>query len=83
MHETTIKCIIDSLSKANVNLEIFTNGDTEDTGYTRSLYSKLCPKVKLTIPTIPKELTRTVSSNKGIITSRLHSCIIAYSLDHL
>ena len=40
----------------------------------------LSPADVLTVPTSPEELVRTVSGFRGIITSRLHSCIVAYSL---
>lgn len=63
--------------------KLFTNGCTEDNSTAVLVCRCLgkAPEDILVVPTTPKELVETISQFKGIITSRLHSCIVAYSLN--
>lgn len=61
---------------------IFTNGYSEDIQFARKLYSRVkCKEVLMKeAPLNAKELVFTISQFKGMVTARLHSCIVAYSL---
>lgn len=79
---SAIRSVTASLDSAGRKWRMFTNGDIEDTAAAMQLCGEmgLSPADVLTVPTSPEELVRTVSGFRGIITSRLHSCIVAYSL---
>lgn len=73
--------IINYLDENHVQWQIFNNGDTVD----RECAEQLCRMIHKPIdsvltPTNPEELVSIISGFKGIITSRLHSCIVSYSL---
>ena len=80
-YEQEILKIVSCLDKQGKAWKFFTNGDLEDTEYARYICALSGnPPERLLVPTSPKELVEIVSGFKGIITSRLHSCITAYSL---
>ena len=79
----TIIGIINNLNKSNQEWKLFTNGDVGDTmcAYEIAERLKVTPDKYVVIPRNPKNLVEIISSFKGLITSRLHSTIIAYSLN--
>ena len=74
--------IINTLEKQNKKWKLFNNGDVCDSEYAKELCEKagINPSDKLLTPKTPKELVEIISGFQGIITSRLHSCIVSYSL---
>jgi len=80
---STILGIVSCLNRRNQKWKLFTNGDIEDTicAYEIAEKLKVIPNQFVIIPQSPKNLVEIISSFKAIITSRLHSCIVAYSLD--
>lgn len=82
-YSNTLVDIIRDLEKQGVNWRIFNNGDDCDIEFAITLCMKLNFNIedKILTPTTPKELVQIISNFSGIITSRLHSCIVAYSLD--
>ena len=74
--------IIKTLDLQGKKWEIFNNGDDCDREYAEALCLKAgySPEQKVKTPTTPEELVKVISSYQGIVTSRLHSCIVAYSL---
>lgn len=82
-YETEWINIINRLDKRNDKWFIFNNGDTDDVKFAEYICRKLGkdPTIYVKTPKTPEELVKIVSGFKGIITSRLHSCIVAYSLD--
>lgn len=80
---STIKQIIHMLERNNVEWKLFTNGDSDDNQFAFTICKEmdLDSKTDLYIPESPRELVEIISSFKAVITSRLHSCIIAYSLE--
>lgn len=80
-YEATISGIIEELNRRRQPWRFFCNGDEEDVVYMRDFASRLGLNDKcLPPPQLPKDLVNLVSSFKGVITSRLHSCIVSYSL---
>lgn len=75
--------IIRELDRKNVAWKIFNNGDTCDAAFAEKLCALAGKPVEeyVITPENPKELVETISRFRGIITSRLHSCIVAYSLN--
>lgn len=70
--------------KANqIKWKIFNNGDVGDYKFAEKICKKLGEPIenRVVTPTNPKELVNIISGFYGIITSRLHSCIVAYSLN--
>ena len=82
-YEKLILDIIHELELKKFKWVFFNNGDLEDAEYTRYICTKIGkdPVNYVLTPDSPEELVRIISRFKGIITSRLHSCITAYSLD--
>ena len=78
------KEIIYKLEEKNINWKIYTNGLEADNEFAIDLFQSLkknnYTKEKLIFPKSPEELIDIISSFKGIIATRLHSNIIAYSL---
>ena len=75
------KNIINKLEEKNKNWKIYTNGLEADNIFARKLLERWgYSKDKLIIPNSPEELIDSIASFKGIIATRLHSNIIAYSL---
>lgn len=74
--------MIEELEKKGIKWRIFNNGDICDRKFAEKLCSILQKPIEQYVltPETPEELVRVISGFKGIITSRLHSCIIAYSL---
>lgn len=74
--------VIKRLEARGEQIVIFNNGNFEDKAYAEYI-SDLAGKKKTDVITAqsPEDIVRIISKFKGIITSRLHSCIPAYSLD--
>ncbi|MCI7380913.1 MAG: polysaccharide pyruvyl transferase family protein [Hungatella hathewayi] len=81
-YEEEMLKIINTLEKQNKKWKLFNNGDVCDSEYAKELCEKagINPSDKLLTPKTPKELVEIISGFQGIITSRLHSCIVSYSL---
>ena len=61
---------------------IYTNGLKADNEFAKKLCEKYnYNKERLILPTSPEELIEVISGFKGAIATRLHSCIVAYSLN--
>lgn len=82
-YEGLILDIIHELELKEYKWVFFNNGDLEDAEYTKYICNRIGkdPVSHVLTPDSPEELVRIISRFKGIITSRLHSCITAYSLD--
>lgn len=76
--------IIQKLLEQGCQVEIFTNGLSGDNILAKELWNEL-RKVNLTVvlrlPLNPRHLVEFISCYKGIIATRLHACIIAYSVN--
>ena len=76
------KNIIEDLDNKNIKWKIYTNGLQADNEFVYKFVNKYQYGEKnYVIPANPEELVKAISLFKGIIATRLHSCIIAYSLD--
>ncbi len=76
------KNIIDTLDRNKIKWKIYTNGLEDDNKFAIKLINKLkLDEHNLVIPNSPEELVKIVSNFKAIIATRLHSCIVAYSLN--
>lgn len=76
--------LIEALSKQGKAIELFTNGMESDNSFASQLQYELCRRnisIKLRIPQTPGEMVKNIASYKCIIAARLHSCIVAYSLN--
>ncbi|WP_289561971.1 polysaccharide pyruvyl transferase family protein [Parasutterella secunda] len=66
------------------SIELFTNGQYADNLFAKRLFHVLTQmgvdSIHLKIPNDARELVKAISSYKGVLTARLHSCIISYSL---
>lgn len=81
-YENVICGVITLLESANKDWVFFNNGDNEDASYQYYLCQKFgYPKTKMMrTPETPRDLVDNISHLSGVITSRLHSCIVSYSL---
>lgn len=77
--------IIRELKKRDFEVKLFTNGLLLDNLFAKEIQIELEEKYginyELILPSSPLELIKIISKFKGVIAGRLHSCIIAYSLD--
>ena len=79
----TICEIVAQLDEKNQKWKMFTNGENADAMCAYEIAEKLGvdPNKNVLVPNSPQKLVENISGFKAIITSRLHSCIVAYSLD--
>lgn len=80
LYETIAQLLIERGYK----VQLFTNGYERDNDAAHEIYSKLKRKgidVTMEVPNNDVELIEIISKYKSIIATRLHSCIIAYSLN--
>ena len=79
----TIINVITQLEEKGRHWKMFTNGLEADYANAVEICNSLGrkPEECIAVPHTPYELVKIISGFRGIITSRLHSCIIAYSLD--
>lgn len=78
------KAIISRLVDAGYVVEVFTNGLPADTDFAKLVCLDLKADglvLSQRYPANPYELVEIISSYQAIVATRLHSCIIAYSLD--
>lgn len=85
-HEQYNQTIIDIIKLLELNgrrWKMFTNGLNADYENAVEICNSLNlkPEDCIVEPHTPYELVKIISGFKGIITARLHSCIVAYSLD--
>lgn len=82
-YNQTIIDIIKLLESNGVRWKMFTNGVNADYENAVEVCNSLNlkPEDCIVEPHTPYELVKIISGFKGIITARLHSCIVAYSLD--
>lgn len=76
--------LIETLFVNNFSVELFCNGDWSDYNMSISIYDSLPSKEKVSLrarPSSDKELVEIISSYSLVISSRLHSLIIAYSYE--
>lgn len=73
--------VIRQLESEGIQYRLFTNGLDEDTNLLQEIEEALGGR-RLTVsePKTASELISIIAGFKGIITARMHSCIIAYSL---
>lgn len=79
------EALVDTIRKLEARgeiVEIFNTGNPEDEAYAKHI-CKLAGKNPDNVKTAkkPKDILEIISNYKGIISSRLHSCIPAYSMD--
>lgn len=68
------------LEDKGIDYEFFINGFSADLEVVPLLEEKIGRAIDVKIPNTAQELVHIVSRYSGIITSRMHSCIVAYSL---
>lgn len=76
--------IVIELVKRGFVVQIFTNGLLADNRMAERVKDGLCSNgihISMCIPHNDKELVEIISSYKAVIATRLHSCIVSYSLD--
>lgn len=76
--------IIKTLNSKGCNVQIFTNGHPSDNATALHVYKLLKSEginVDACIPSGTQQLVKIISNYKAIIATRLHSCIISYSLN--
>lgn len=75
--------LINELQSKKERFQLFTNGVEEDLELANRVcrYCKLDPNKDLVIPQNPQELIEIISKYKCVIATRLHACIISYSLN--
>lgn len=61
--------------------EFFTNGNAEDLNIVPAIEKKLGHNIKVRTPHTAQELVTTIAGYKGIVSARMHSCIVAYALN--
>ena len=73
------------LTQSNYSVQIFTNGLKADNEFAKEIFTELQSEgISLEKPLLPsnkEELVHTIGTFKAVIATRLHSCIIAYSLN--
>lgn len=81
-YNQTIINVITQLEAKGRRWKMFTNGFEADYENAIEICKsiKMIPEECIAVPKTPHELVEIISGFKGIITSRLHSCIVAYSL---
>ncbi len=81
-YEEYLVNLVELLNRNNREWEFFTNGAHIDNDYLEYLCEKYnISKSRIRMPSTGKELTEVIAKYSVIITSRLHSCITACSLD--
>jgi polysaccharide pyruvyl transferase WcaK-like protein len=76
--------IIKKLEEQNIKYRLFTNGHISDFDFAVKLCSKLNRKeliAEIAVPKTATDLVQIISNFKGVIATRLHACIISYSLN--
>lgn len=73
--------IINDLDDKNIKWIFFTNGDINDYKFCVKVLEAMKMKKKIKHPQSPEELVNFISNFKGVISQRLHSQIISYSLN--
>lgn len=61
--------------------EFFTNGAIVDEAIIPAIEDTLGRKIDVRVPHTAEELVATIARYKGIVSARMHSCIVAYALD--
>lgn len=73
--------VIKALESKKIKWKLFTNGLPGDNEMLYKIQKKInCKENQIMIPKTPEELITIISNFKGIIATRLHSNIVAYSL---
>lgn len=72
--------VIRGLLEKNIAFELFTNGTSSDLDMVTVLEQRLSMQLNVVVPTTIRNLIETICRYKAIVTARMHSCIIAYSL---
>lgn len=78
------RLIVLELTKRGYEVQLFTNGLLSDNRMAEKLRDSLLVdgfEFSLNVPRNDEELVKILSNYKGIVATRLHSCIISYSLD--
>lgn len=60
--------------------EFFTNGSREDLAVVPDIEKLMGERIKVRIPKTAEELVAIIARYRGIVSARMHSCIVAYSL---
>lgn len=84
LYKLYIQTILMLKERGFQSIELFTNGQFADNLFAKRLYDDLTSKgisVSLKIPDDPRGLVDMIASYEGVLTARLHSCVIAYSLE--
>lgn len=75
--------LIQKIHEDGKKILLFTNGSRDDNAMALKVFEKFrdIEKIDIRLPENDRHLVQIISSCKGVIAARLHSCIIAYSLD--
>lgn len=77
--------LIKVLQQKGFKVQLFTNGLVTDNKFAKEIFEELKSNgycdISLQIPQNPKELISVINSYKAVIATRLHACIISYSLN--
>lgn len=73
--------LAEELDKWGLKYEFFTNGLKEDLNIIHIIEKKLNRSIQVRVPNNVIELLSIIASYRGIITARMHSCIVAYSFN--
>ena len=73
--------LVIELEKRGLDYEFFTNGLNYDLGIMSKIEKQLNRSFSVRVPHDTKDLISIISSYRGIISARMHSCIVAYSFN--
>lgn len=73
--------LVIELEKRGLEYEFFTNGLNYDLGIMSRIEKQLNRSFSVRVPHDTKDLISIISSYRGIISARMHSCIVAYSFN--
>lgn len=71
--------IVRILEKEGIEYEFFCNGYKADADLINGIEARLNRQFRVIIPQTIEEMVSLISSYRGIITARMHSCIVAYA----
>lgn len=73
--------VVNELDKKRISYEFFINGYKEDLNIVPLIEERLQRNITVRIPVSAEDLVATIAKYQAILTARMHSCIIAYSLN--
>ena len=73
--------LVIELEKRGIEYEFFTNGLNSDLGIVSRIEKNLNRSLTVRVPHDTQDLLSIIASYRGIISARMHSCIVAYSFN--